>query len=106
MPPAGPMRHRVDVQARTQTADNAGAMVSTWATIESRWARVRPISSREFQEGKATIGQVSHEITLRYFPGLTVAHRIMYGTRTFELVSVVDTDERHRETKALALERA
>jgi SPP1 family predicted phage head-tail adaptor len=45
----------------------------------------------------ATVGQRPHEFTIRYRPGMTSAKTLLYETRTFDIKSVVDPEEKHRE---------
>ena len=105
MPPAGTLRHRIDVQTRTQTPDAAGAMVSTWTTTATLWAALNPLNAAEFQESGATVGQVSHEIRLRYYAGLTPTNRFKFGARIFDIVSVTNRCERNYEMRVLCLEK-
>jgi len=38
----------------------------------------------------------SHEVTLRYLPGITTAHRVKFGSRILPIAGFRNVDERNR----------
>lgn len=101
---AGQLRHRVSVEASTETRDAHGGPIRTWAASEVVWAAVRPLAGRELIEAQQVQPRVTHRVTMRYLPSLTASKRIIYGDRTFEIQAVMHTDERGHETIALCME--
>ena len=102
---AGPLRHRVEIQQATESADAHNQAVQSWATVASRWAQIRPATGREVLDGQAPAADVSHEITLRHYSRtLTPKFRLKLGTRVFNVVSAVNFDERNRRTVIQARE--
>lgn len=78
---AGQLRHRVRIERRMpQTNSNGDAVQDpltgeipyVWTTIAKRWARVRPISGREFVQSQADQSKVTTHITIR--DGLGITH--------------------------------
>lgn len=65
-------------------------------------ARIEPLEGRELIEAMQTGMQRPHRFTMRYRTGMTGAKTIVYGTRTFDIKSVVDPEEKHRELDILA----
>lgn len=49
MSQAGKYDQRVTLQRVSKTQDSFGADVSTWSTLGSYWAKVRPLTSRELE---------------------------------------------------------
>lgn len=80
---AGRLRHRVDIEERTQVQDpNTGAPVEKWVSFASNVpAAIEPLSAREFVASQAVNSEVSARITLRWRPGLRDTMRIVHIKR-------------------------
>jgi head-tail adaptor len=76
-----------------QTAILVGAgPTATWADTTRAYAHIESQPSQQF------VGEeMEHQLTIRYFPGLSSRMRIKYGTRVLWIDSIVDVDQRHRE---------
>ena len=91
---AGELRHRVTVQEETDTVDGQGGYTSAWSTFCKVWARIEPLSATEqFYRGGIQPG-VTHRVTLRHRSDIGPTNRILYGTRTFNILGVRNIDER------------
>lgn len=102
---AGPLRHRVEIQQATESADAHNQAVQTWATVAWRWAQIRPSRGRETFDAQTPVSDVTHEIILRHYDRtLTPKFRIRHGTRLFGIVSSVTYEERNRRTVVHARE--
>lgn len=95
--PAGLLRHRIVLQAETNTKDSIGGITKGYSDLATVWARIRAISGRELIAAQQVDSRVSHEITIRHFNGLTPLHRIKFGTRIFNIESVRDIEERGKK---------
>lgn len=101
---AGPLRHRVQIQSTVRAITSAGGRSETWSTDRTTWASIDPISGRElFSEG-AVQADITHRIRLRYSPGLSVRHRIKFGTRIFNIKQAINFAERGISHEVLATE--
>jgi len=106
MPPSiGRLRHRLALEQASRTADGGGGAAENWTTVAQIWGRIRPTGGTELVDADCLSGRVSHEITLRYRTGVEPAMRITRGSRRFEIVAVIDIDERRRWLKCLCVER-
>ncbi len=104
-PAIGRLRQRLALQAATRTPDGGGGASESWTTIAQLWAEIRPTGGTESFEADAVAGRVSHEITIRYRSGVAPAMRLVSGTRRFEILAVIDIEERRRWLKCLCVER-
>lgn len=68
-------------------------------------AFVSPMSGREYEESQKLRAETTYKISTRFFPGITPQMRILYENREFEIVSVLDTNERHTELQIVAAEK-
>lgn len=90
----GKMRHRVLLQKPVEVTDAGGGRTYTWTNVETVWAEVRPISARETLYGMAVANPVTHRISMRHRSDILPGWRIVYDSREFKILSVVDPDER------------
>lgn len=104
-PSIGRLRHRLALERADRTADGGGGADENWIKVADVWAELRPTGGGEAVESDALAGRVSHEIILRYLPGVSPDMRFSNGTRHFEISAVIDIDERHRWLKCLCMER-
>ncbi len=103
---SGKLRKRVTIQERTETKNNFAEAVEGFAAVGSAWASITPMTGKEPYSADKPSPDVTHEIRLRYNPGLliTPAHRLLCGARIFDVKSVRNVDERNREIAIAAKE--
>ena len=105
---AGELRTRVQVQQATETTAAEGQIDRTWETIGSRWARVRPVSGREFWQAQMVQSDITHVVRMRYDPGITRRNRLLLGQyesgRKLNIAAVFNLDERRKEIELPCVE--
>jgi len=101
---AGPLRNRVTIQTPTVTQDGQGASVTTWATLVKTYAAIWPLRGKEFFEAQQLGGEISHRVRLRYYPGLSIKDRILWGSRYLKINSIINLDERNAELEMMCTE--
>ena len=102
---AGEMRHRVAIQSRQDIRDAAGQPRPIWSTLATVWASYEPLSGRETIQARIAMSEATCRWRIRYYPGLTPRHRVMWGARVFDINSVADVDGRHDEMELLCTEK-
>lgn len=103
----GDMRQQITVQTESRTSDGGGGYAQTWTDSFTAWATVRPISGNErYNHGQLQDTQI-YEFVLRYDSTrtFTPANRVKLGTRTFQVRSVINHEERDKYWVARADER-
>ena len=94
------LRHRVTVQELNEIQDsNTGAVTYAWETailddgtiLDAVPAEVLTGPGREFVQSGATQGEIAARINMRWFPGLTQKHRILWDTNIYNITSI-ETD--------------
>ena len=105
---AGYLRHHCWIKQPMHTSDGMGGMVTTWGTVCVCWGAMDPSLSsmrgREWVESALKNAEISAIFRMRYYAGITPAMQLYFGSRTFEIVSVIDPSERHRELQLLLKE--
>ncbi len=102
---SGRLRHRVTIQSRSATMDAAGGQPDTWTDVATVWAGVEPLSGREYLAASANNAEVTHKVTMRHRDGVTAAQRLAFGIRRFDILAVMDRDERGVELTLMCRER-
>lgn len=102
--PAGDLRHRIDIQSFTEAADAMGQRIETWSTATTRWGMIRPLSGNERVSAMQVNEGVSHRIVIRYYSALTPSMRFKFQNRLFNIVNILDIEERHKLQVCLAIE--
>lgn len=98
------LNHRITIQRQGSGQSATGQPNGTWADTATVWAAVEPISGREYFNASGERAEVTHKIKLR--AGVTVApkDRALFGTRTFNIRSVLDFEERGRYLQLMVTE--
>ena len=102
---AGTLRHKVVIQQNTPTRDSYGAEVEAWTDYATVWASIEPARGREFWESQQVNAEVTGKISIRYLAGITPKMRVKHGSRIFEIISVINPEERNRELQLMVKEK-
>lgn len=92
------LRHQIEFLAKVRTSDGSGGRIESYQPLSPRLivrAMVRPRTSRERFMAGQTASSETVLIVIRYLAGLSQTMRIQYGSRVFEIVGMVDVEERH-----------
>lgn len=100
----GQLRHRIVLQEYTSTQDSFGAEVQSWVDIATVWASIEPLSGREYFAAQQINAEVSTKITIRYRAGIKPTMRIIFKSRIYEILSVINTREQKRELTLMCKE--
>lgn len=101
---AGPLRHQIVIEQTTETRDTSGGVIDTWSTFATVWASVSPLIGREYMAAKQVSADVTHKIRMRYLSGVTPKMRVSWDSRTFDIGSILNVDERDIEMVIMATE--
>lgn len=91
------MRRVVTLRTVALTDNPMGGYTEANTDIENIPARVEPLEGRELIEAMQTGMQRPHRFTMRYRAGVTGTKTLIYDGRTFDIKSVMDPEEKHRE---------
>lgn len=100
----GKLRHRITLQEYTTTKDSYGAEIESWADKVSVFASIEPLSGREYFKAQQINAEVTTSITIRYISGVLPKMRIRLSDRYFEILSVINPEEKNRELRLMCRE--
>lgn len=93
---AGELRHRVTIQQEQATLDGQGGRSTTWADLATVWASIEPMAGKESYSWGKLLGESTLVVRMRYRSGIVPKMRLKYGTRLFDITSVIDEHEARR----------
>jgi SPP1 family predicted phage head-tail adaptor len=104
---AGKLRQEIVLQQLTSTTgDGAGGVASEiWTDFATVYADVEPLQGRELYQAQQINDELTHQITMRYYPGVASTMRVKYGTRILLIESIIDTEEGHRQLLLICKEQ-
>lgn len=100
----GDLRHQITLQAPTRIADGMGGFTVAWVDMATVWAAIWPVSATEQIQAAQPVMTVSHRIRMRYLAGVKAAWRVKFGNRYFNIVSIVNPNERNQMLDLLCKE--
>ena len=104
---SGSLRHYVTIQKVTVTQDSdTGEPSESWSTLAQVWAAVEPLSGREFMNAQQVESQITHRVRIRARDDVTPDMRISHDSRTLNIESVINIEERDRELHLMCTEVA
>lgn len=100
------LRHRITLQAPEKTLRPGGHFDLTWRHVATVWAEVKPLENRmantEVLLDEQLQNRASHEIRLRYLPGVSAEMRVVFQERYFNIRRVINPGERNVSLVLLA----
>lgn len=90
----GKLRHRITLLRQVNEVNDYGASTQTWKKVATVWADVRPLSGREYFSAQQVQSEVTTQIWLRHIEGIKPTMKVKFGKREFEILSVLNIQER------------
>lgn len=113
MPDPTTFRHLVNISKATgETRDTYNQVTPTYTDKGKTYASILPLSGREQWLAQQAMANVTHRVTIRH-PGfaLTAKDRFLFAdpflatTRTFEISSVINVEERNLVLECMCMEK-
>lgn len=95
---AGRLRHRVSIDAKTETQDETGDPVVTWAPwAEGVPAEIAPAKGAEFAALNQILGRAVVAIVIRWRPGVVRTMRVRHEGTIYNIVDAPRDPDSGRE---------
>lgn len=89
----GEFRHSIAIQAATEIAGPLGEPAQTWATAITVRGSIAPLRGSEKVQGDQVTAEATHMVKMRYNSTVTPAHRLLFGSRIFDINHIANIDE-------------
>lgn len=103
---AGELVHKIDVQENRGDVDAVGQREDVWGSVIELPAKIAPASGAEVVAAGHVSADVTHLVTTRWIDGIVPQMRVVHAGRVFEIVSVINVDERSRDMLLHCVERS
>lgn len=104
---AGKLRHRITIQQLVAGSPDTlptGEPDVSWAEYLTVYASIDPVTGREPFLSQQKIGETSHKVRIRYRSGIVPKMRVLYGSRVFDILAVLNWEEKNAELLLLCSE--
>ena len=91
----GSLNKRVTFQYETKTADNMGGFDVVWTDYATVFAAIWPTSAKELTQSMQTDMVITHKIRVRYRSAFKPSWKLKFGSRYFNIVSILNPNERN-----------
>jgi SPP1 family predicted phage head-tail adaptor len=93
----GAKQKHVTIQKATAVPDGHGGHTTTWSTRCTVWAHERPLSGTEALRAQQVTAVLSSVFEVWFRLDLSVKDRVIVGTRTCEIESILDPKDDRKE---------
>ena len=101
----GDMRRKLTLERIVRTGDGGGGANEAWVSVAQIWAAIASLRGDEGLREQRVSGRVSHEISMRYRSDVEPEMRFSIDGRVFQILAVIDPDQRRRRLNCLCEER-
>jgi len=91
---SGTMRERVTIQKPVDQQSAFGETTLTWVDEATVYASVMGVRAADYFAAQQAGQLVTHRIRIRFFPGITHQHRLIWRDRVMEISSVLEREAR------------
>ena len=97
---SGELRNKIVIKVQPTDQDGYGEKIedtALWNNFITCWASILPISGREFFIAQQVNATVTTRIKIRYTSAITPGMRVVFGEKVYDIKTVLDIEERHKE---------
>jgi SPP1 family predicted phage head-tail adaptor len=87
---AGNLDRRITIRQSTEVQDSYGEEIATWSDLADVWAQRLELSGAERWNAEQVVAQIACKYRIRYRTGITVLHRLMDGTKEYDIHAVLE----------------
>jgi len=101
---AGKLRHPIEIQYDNGSQNSFGQQIPDWTKLVDWHASIEPLQGNELWRAQQVNAEVSHRVRMRYRASITPRNRIVFDSRNFDILAVLNHDEKNRELELLCKE--
>lgn len=94
---SGRLRHRLQLQSKTESRTASGASTFTWTTDSTVWGGIEPLSGKEYVAASQVQNEEKVRIVIRYHASIDETWRVVNGGKYYSIHSVINSNERNRD---------
>ena len=90
---AGILNKRITIQQNVETDNGRGGFTESWEDVGTYWAEIKPLFAKQIFEYRSLNVHATHQIKVRANVIIDEDDQIIYGSRTFEVLTVENESE-------------
>ena len=90
--PSQKLDKRVQIRQRTDVPMGDSDLGSVFTEPVWRWARIQPVGTAAYAEGRQSDHSLTHRIWLRKMTGITNSHEVVHGPSVYRVLRSADLD--------------
>lgn len=91
------LRHKIAIQSRTEAKNAQHELIQTWTTLCEVYSAIKDTTSKETVLANQLQSETAVRFVIRYRSDIDSTMRIVYGSKTYQIDSVVDPNETRNE---------
>lgn len=102
---SGKLRTPIEIQTNTEfDRSGDGGVIPRWVGAFRTFANIEPLTGQQLERAQQIAGKVTHQVTVRYMPGITRQMRVKHNDRYLTINAVLNSGEQNIELKLLCSE--
>lgn len=97
-PSAKDLDKKVLIRKRSDFPMGDSALDSQFTDPVWRWARIQPVGTAIYAEGRQTDHNITHRIWIRHLDGVTSGHEVVHGAHLYRVLRGAPLDGDNRFT--------
>ena len=93
----GELTHQIILQIKSITQDAELNPIETWNDWRTVWASPMPKTGREFYRLSTNNSEITEAFKIRYIAGVNPRQRVKFRNKSFEIIDVMNTEEKNEE---------
>jgi len=100
----GRLRNKVTFKTTTLSEDSYGGFTKANNNFFTAFAEIKPKVAQDRVQGDQQVSPQRFEVLIRYRSGITTTMRILFGSRTFNIVKINDENDYNNFITITAIE--
>lgn len=100
---SGNLKRKIIIQTYTKTPNDFGEVIKGWIDFKTAYASITPLSAKEFFKAGVQ-AEATHKVEMRYLKDIKPKMRVLYGTRVFDIESVINVREENKTLQLICTE--
>ena len=103
----GMLNKKIKISKHPLVPDGAGGFQESDSldTVAVVWANINPLRGREYVQAQQDRAEITHKVTLRYRKDIDRACILDYENRKFEIMHIINIQEKNRYLELMCKEQ-
>ena len=101
---SGQLRNYATIEQLKGTVSSSGEPLNDWSHVWSGRIAIYPVRSIERENLGKVEAKATHRIAMRWRAGIKPSMRIRFDGRAFDIISIVNVEERNRRLELQCME--